>query len=65
MNRIGAGDSFVGGLIHGLLDEDPELGLRLASYAAAIGLATPGDINRFAPEDLAAFYSDATGKLLR
>jgi hypothetical protein len=48
-----------------LLAGDPELGLRLGSYAAAIGLATPGDINHFAPEDLEAFHADTTGKLLR
>jgi 2-dehydro-3-deoxygluconokinase len=65
VDRIGAGDSFVGGLLHGLLDGDPDLAIRLASYAAAIGLATPGDINYFAPEDLAAFSSDTTGRLLR
>ncbi|MBV9827721.1 MAG: sugar kinase [Alphaproteobacteria bacterium] len=65
VDRIGAGDSFVAGLIHGLLDNDPELGVRLGSYAAGIALATPGDINHFAPEDLAAFHADLTGKLLR
>jgi 2-dehydro-3-deoxygluconokinase len=65
IDRIGAGDSFVGGLLHGLLDGDPDLAIRLASYAAAIGLATPGDINYFAPEDLAAFSTDTTGRLLR
>src|SRR5579872_1633469 len=65
VDRIGAGDSFVAGLIHGLLDGDPDLAIRLASYAAAIGLATPGDINYFAAEDLAAFESDVTGRLLR
>jgi 2-dehydro-3-deoxygluconokinase len=65
VDRIGAGDSFVGGLIHGLLDNDPDLAIRLAAYAAAIGLATPGDINYFAPEDLAAFEGNVTGRLLR
>lgn len=65
VDRIGAGDSFVGGLLHGLLDNDPDLAIRLAAYAAAIGLATPGDINYFAPEDLAAFAADVTGRLLR
>ncbi len=65
VDRIGAGDSFVAGLIHGLIDGDLDLATRLASYAAAIGLATPGDINYFAPEDLAAFHADTTGTLLR
>ena len=65
VDRIGAGDSFVGGLLHGLLDNDPDFAIRLASYAAAVGLATPGDINHFAAEDLAAFSADVTGRLLR
>ena len=65
VDRIGAGDSFVAGLLHGLIEGDPDLAIRLASYAAAIGLATPGDINYFAPEDLAAFRADVTGRLLR
>lgn len=65
VDRIGAGDSFVGGLIHGLLDGDPDRAIRLAAYAAAIGLATPGDINYFGAEDLAAFEADQTGRLLR
>ena len=65
VDRIGAGDSFVGGLIHGLLDGDPDRAIRLAAYAGAVALATPGDINYFGPEDLAAFEADATGRLVR
>jgi 2-dehydro-3-deoxygluconokinase len=65
VDRIGAGDSFVGGLIHGLIDGDLDLAIRLAAYAAAVGLATPGDINYFGPEDLAAFHANMTGALVR
>ncbi len=65
VDRIGAGDSFVGGLIHGLLDGDPDKAIRLAAYAGAVALATPGDINYFGPEDLAAFEDDTTGRLVR
>lgn len=65
VDRIGAGDSFVGGLIHGLLDGDLDFAIRLAAYAAAIGLATPGDINYFGPEDLAAFHANLAGALVR
>jgi 2-dehydro-3-deoxygluconokinase len=65
VDRIGAGDSFVGGLVHGLLDGDPDLAIRFASYAAALALATPGDINHFGPEDLAAFKAGMTAGLVR
>ena len=36
---------YIAGLIHGLLDCDLDLAIRLGGFAAAIGLATPGDIN--------------------
>ena len=65
VDRIGAGDSFVGGLLHGLLDGDRDRAIRLAGFAAAIGLATPGDINFLGPEDLARLDAGAIGGLLR
>jgi 2-dehydro-3-deoxygluconokinase len=65
VDRIGAGDSFIAGLLHGLLEGDLDLAIRLAAYAAAVGLATPGDINYFGPEDLAAFHENTLGRLLR
>ena len=65
VDRIGAGDSFVGGLVHGLLDGDLDRAIRLAAYAGAVALATPGDINYFGSEDLAAFEADTTGRLVR
>jgi len=65
IDRIGAGDSFVAGLIHGLLDEDLDLAIRLGAFAAAMGLATPGDINFLAPEDVARFHADRIGGLER
>jgi 2-dehydro-3-deoxygluconokinase len=65
VDRIGAGDSFVGGLLHGLLDDDLDLAIRLAAFAAAMGLATPGDINYIGPEDLARFHADRIGGLER
>jgi 2-dehydro-3-deoxygluconokinase len=65
VDRIGAGDSFVAGLIHGLLESDLDLAIRLAAYAGAVGLATPGDINYFGPEDLAAFHENTLARLLR
>src|SRR5437764_5412119 len=34
VDRIGAGDGFVGGLIHGLIDGDLDFAVRLAAYAA-------------------------------
>lgn len=64
-DRIGAGDSFVAGLIQGLLDGDLDLAIRLGAFAAAIALATPGDINYLGPEDIARFHAGTIGGLDR
>ncbi len=64
-DRIGAGDSLVAGLIHGLIDGDLDLAIRLGAFAAAIGLATPGDINYLGPEDIARFHANTIGGLER
>ena len=65
IDRIGAGDSLVAGLIHGLLDGDANMAIRLGGFCAAIGLATPGDINYLGPEDIARFHADRIGGLER
>jgi 2-dehydro-3-deoxygluconokinase len=65
VDRIGAGDSFAAGLIHGLLDGDLDLAVRLGAFAAAVGLATPGDINFLGPEDVARLHEGAIGGLER
>jgi 2-dehydro-3-deoxygluconokinase len=65
VDRIGAGDSFVAGILIGLLDGDLDLAIRLGAYLGALALATPGDINFLGPEDLAAFRADTIGRLLR
>jgi 2-dehydro-3-deoxygluconokinase len=56
VDRIGAGDAFAAGLLHGLLDETSEeaaltLGVRCAAHKHGI----PGDFSMATPADLAAF----------
>lgn len=65
IDRIGAGDSLVAGLIQGLLEGDADMAIRLGVFCAAIGLATPGDINYLGPEDIARFDANAIGGLER
>lgn len=43
VDRVGAGDALVGGFLHGVLRDDPELGLRLGVAAAALALSRRGD----------------------
>jgi 2-dehydro-3-deoxygluconokinase len=65
VDRIGAGDSFVAGLIHGLLQGDLDFAIRLGAFAAAMSLATPGDINYLGPEDIVRFRAGNIGGLER
>ena len=44
---------------------DLDFAIRLAAYAAAVALATPGDISYFSAEDLAAFHAESVGRLVR
>jgi 2-dehydro-3-deoxygluconokinase len=43
VDRLGAGDSFAAGLIHGLLDGDLQKGLDYGTAASAIKHSIPGD----------------------
>jgi 2-dehydro-3-deoxygluconokinase len=43
VDRLGAGDSFAAGLIHGLLDDDPQKGLDYGVAASALKHSIPGD----------------------
>jgi len=43
VDRLGAGDSFAAGLIHGLLDDDLQMGLDYGVAASAIKHTIPGD----------------------
>jgi 2-dehydro-3-deoxygluconokinase len=43
VDRLGAGDSFAAGLIHGLLDNDPQKGLDYGVALSALKHSVPGD----------------------
>jgi 2-dehydro-3-deoxygluconokinase len=45
VDRLGAGDSFAAGLIHGLLDNDPQKGLDYGVAASALKHSIPGDFD--------------------
>ncbi|HLJ92271.1 MAG TPA: PfkB family carbohydrate kinase, partial [Gemmataceae bacterium] len=45
VDRLGAGDSFAAGLIHGLLDGDVQKGLDYGVAASALKHSIPGDFN--------------------
>jgi 2-dehydro-3-deoxygluconokinase len=54
VDRLGAGDSFAAGLIHGLLDGDPQRGLDWAVAASALKHSVPGDFAWITPAEVEA-----------
>jgi 2-dehydro-3-deoxygluconokinase len=54
VDRLGAGDSFVAGLIHGLLDGDLQKGLDFGVAASAIKHSLPGDFAWITREEVEA-----------
>jgi 2-dehydro-3-deoxygluconokinase len=54
VDRLGAGDSFAAGLIHGLLDGDLQKGLDYGVAASALKHSIPGDFNWVTREEIEA-----------
>jgi 2-dehydro-3-deoxygluconokinase len=67
VDRIGGGDSFAAGLIHGLLTERPvDDALRFAVAASALKQTIPGDFNRVSIAEIDALArGDASGRVQR
>ena len=67
VDRIGSGDSFAAGLIHGLVSgRGPEAALRFAVAASALKQTIPGDVNRVTTEEVDRLArGDASGRVRR
>jgi 2-dehydro-3-deoxygluconokinase len=52
VDRLGAGDSFAAGFIHGLLDNDVQKGLDYGVAASALKHSIPGDFNWITREEV-------------
>ena len=52
VDRLGAGDSFAAGLIHGLLDGDLQKGLDYGTALSAVKHSLPGDFAWVTPEEV-------------
>ncbi|MEY2884856.1 MAG: hypothetical protein RL490_2580 [Pseudomonadota bacterium] len=55
VDRIGAGDAFAAGVLHGLAGGDIHHAARIGLALAALKHSLPGDASLFGPADLAAF----------
>jgi 2-dehydro-3-deoxygluconokinase len=67
VDRIGGGDSFAAGLIHGLLSGRlPDQALQFAVAASALKQTIPGDFNRVSVEEVERLLQgDGSGRVLR
>lgn len=67
IDRVGGGDSFSGGLIHGLLTKDTqEEALEFAVAASALKHTVPGDFNMMSVEEVEALArGNASGRVQR
>lgn len=67
IDRVGGGDSFSGGLIHGFLAKgDPAYALEFAVAASALKHTVPGDFNMFTTAEVETLMGgDASGRVQR
>jgi 2-dehydro-3-deoxygluconokinase len=66
LDRIGAGDSFVAGLIHGLMTSgDPQTALELGAAHGALAMTTPGDTSMATLAEVQALMAGADAKVQR
>ena len=68
VDRVGGGDSFMGGLIHGLLKwpEDPTMALRFGVAASALKHTIPGDVNLVSEAEVVTLMEgDGSGRVRR
>ena len=66
IDRVGGGDSFSGGLIHGLLTKDNQGAIDFAVAASALKHTIPGDTNHVSIEEVENLAKgDASGRVQR
>lgn len=65
IDRPGAGDAFVAGVLHGLLNGDLAAGLHHGTHLASLALGRFGDMLAVSPAELAAAGAPASGGISR
>jgi 2-dehydro-3-deoxygluconokinase len=65
VDRLGAGDSFAAGLIHGLLDGDVQKGLDYGVAASALKHSIPGDFNWITRDEVEALLKGGGMRISR
>ncbi|MFD2305479.1 sugar kinase [Enterococcus termitis] len=66
VDRVGGGDAFAGGVLHGLLNKDNyQKVIDFATAASALKHTVHGDCNQFSQEEVESFLALETGKIIR
>lgn len=66
IDRIGAGDAFAAGVLHGLLNEDSyQQTIDFATAASVLKHTINGDANQFTSEEIREFMKNDSGKIMR
>ncbi|HHB0719462.1 TPA: PfkB family carbohydrate kinase [Enterococcus faecium] len=66
VDRVGGGDAFAGGVLHGILSNmSPQEIIDFATAASALKHTIHGDCNQFSQEEVAQFLARGSGKIIR
>ncbi|MEI5993823.1 sugar kinase [Candidatus Enterococcus mansonii] len=66
VDRVGGGDAFAGGILHGLLEQlPPQKIVNFATAASALKHTVYGDCNQFNTKEVEAFLTADSGKIIR
>lgn len=66
IDRVGAGDAFAGGILHGVLEQmTPQATVDFATAASVLKHTVHGDCNQFNKEEVADFLRSGSGKIIR
>jgi 2-dehydro-3-deoxygluconokinase len=66
VDRVGGGDAFSGGVLHGLLSKmTPQEIIDFATAASALKHTIHGDCNQFSQKEVADFLANGSGKIIR
>lgn len=66
VDRVGGGDAFSGGILHGLLSEmAPQAIIDFATAASALKHTIHGDCNQFSQAEVESFLAAGSGKIIR
>lgn len=66
VDRVGGGDAFCGGILHGILtQQEPQKNVDFATAASALKHTVQGDCNQFSQEEVNSFLAAGSGKIIR